>query len=125
MVDPREAMQPGAPQLHREAAGNIAIDWPGMAENAGNEREVDEIIKNAQHVARITVRHQRLAVMSMETRGANARYDAATDSYDLRACSQSAGVVRNQTAPVLGVEPGKLRVTTEDVGGAFGMKTPT
>jgi carbon-monoxide dehydrogenase large subunit len=33
--------------------------------------------------------------------------------------------VRNQTAPVLNVEPSKLRVITEDVGGAFGMKTPT
>ncbi|MBV9261874.1 MAG: molybdopterin-dependent oxidoreductase, partial [Pseudolabrys sp.] len=47
------------------------------------------------------------------------------DSYDLRVCSQSAGTVRNQTAPILGVTPDKLRVITEDVGGAFGMKTPT
>jgi carbon-monoxide dehydrogenase large subunit len=61
----------------------------------------------------------------METRGATGRYDAKTESYDLRACSQSAGVVRNQTAPVLNIEPSKLRVVTEDVGGAFGMKTPT
>jgi aerobic carbon-monoxide dehydrogenase large subunit len=125
VVDAREAVKPGAPQLYPEAPNNLAIDWPGMAENADNEREVDAIIKNAAHVARVSVRHQRLAVMSMETRGANARYDAATDSYDLRACSQSAGTVRNQTAPVLGIEPAKLRVTTEDVGGAFGMKTPT
>jgi carbon-monoxide dehydrogenase large subunit len=125
VVDPLEAMKSEAVQLHSEAPGNTAVDWPGMVESAENEREVDDIIKAAPHVARITVRHQRLAVMSMETRGANARYDAATDTYDLRACSQSAGVVRNQTAPVLGVEPSKLRVTTEDVGGAFGMKTPT
>ena len=53
-----------------------------------------------------------------------ASYDPKTDSYSLRACSQSAGTVRNQTAPVLGVPNEKLRVTTEDVGGAFGMKTP-
>ena len=96
-----------------------------MVESADNEREVDEIIKKAPHVARVDVHHQRIAVMSMETRGGNARYDAKTDSYDLRVCSQSAGTVRNQTAPVLDVEPAKLRVTTEDVGGAFGMKTPT
>ena len=32
--------------------------------------------------------------------------------------------MRNQTAPVLGVPNEKLRVITEDVGGAFGMKTP-
>src|SRR4051812_8959304 len=27
VVDPREALKPGAPQLHAEAASNIAIDW--------------------------------------------------------------------------------------------------
>jgi carbon-monoxide dehydrogenase large subunit len=125
VVDAREAVKQGAPQLYPEAPNNLAVDWPGMVENADNEREVDAIIKGAAHVARVSVHHQRLAVMSMETRGANARYDAATDSYDLRVCSQSAGTVRNQTAPILGIEPAKLRVTTEDVGGAFGMKTPT
>jgi carbon-monoxide dehydrogenase large subunit len=124
VVDPRNALKPNAPQLHPEAAGNVAIDWPGMADNADNEREVDAIIKGAAHVARVTVVNQRLIVASMETRGANASYDAKTDSYSLRACSQSAGTVRNQTAPVLGVDNNKLRVITEDVGGAFGMKTP-
>jgi carbon-monoxide dehydrogenase large subunit len=125
VVDPRDALKPGAPQLHAEAPNNLAVDWPGMVESADNERAVDEIIKSAPHVARVTVHHQRIAVMSMETRGANARYDAATETYDLRVCSQSAGTVRNQTAPVLGIPNDKLRVTTEDVGGAFGMKTPT
>jgi carbon-monoxide dehydrogenase large subunit len=124
VVDPRDALKTGAPQLHPEAPGNVAIDWPGMAESAENEREVDAAIKGAAHVARVTVVNQRLIVASMETRGANASYDAKTDSYSLRACSQSAGVVRNQTAPVLGVDNSKLRVITEDVGGAFGMKTP-
>jgi carbon-monoxide dehydrogenase large subunit len=124
VVTPRDALKPDAPQLHPEAPGNVAIDWPGMADSAENEREVDAAIKGAAHVARVTVVNQRLIVASMETRGANASYDAKTDSYSLRACSQSAGTVRNQTAPVLGVPNEKLRVTTEDVGGAFGMKTP-
>ncbi|HEX5507294.1 MAG TPA: xanthine dehydrogenase family protein molybdopterin-binding subunit [Pseudolabrys sp.] len=124
VVDPRDALKPGAPQLHPEAPGNLALDWPGMIDSAENEREVDAIIGSAAHVARVTAVNQRLMVASMETRGANASYDPATDTYSLRACSQSAGTVRNQTAPVLGVPNDKLRVTTEDVGGAFGMKTP-
>jgi carbon-monoxide dehydrogenase large subunit len=125
VVDPRDGLKSDAPQLHDDAPGNVALDWPGIVDSADNEREVADIIKGAAHVARVTVHHQRIAVMSMETRGAIGRYDAKTETYDLRACSQSAGVVRNQTAPVLNVEPAKLRVTTEDVGGAFGMKTPT
>ncbi|HEU4659789.1 MAG TPA: xanthine dehydrogenase family protein molybdopterin-binding subunit [Pseudolabrys sp.] len=124
VVDPLDAVKPGAPQLHPEAPGNVALDWPGMVDSAENEREVADIINNAPHVARVTVVNQRLMVASMETRGANAYYDPATGSYSLRACSQSAGTVRNQTAPILGIPNDKLRVTTEDVGGAFGMKTP-
>ena len=124
VVDPREAIKPGAPQIHPDAPGNIAVDWPGMVDSADNEREVDAIIKGAAHVARVTVVNQRLIVASMETRGANASYDPKTDSYYLRVCSQSAGVVRNQTAPILGLANDKLKVVTEDVGGAFGMKTP-
>ncbi len=124
VIDPREALKPNAPQLHAEAPNNLAIDWPGMVESADNEREVDQIIKSAPHVARVTVRNQRMVVASMETRGATGVYDAESGTYTLYACSQSAGTIRNQAAPILGVEPDKLRVITEDVGGAFGMKTP-
>ncbi len=41
-----------------------------------NERDVDEIIAGAAHVARVTVTNQRLVVASMETRGATGVYDA-------------------------------------------------
>ena len=54
------------------------------------KREVDRIIKQAAHVARVTVTNQRMVVASMETRGATGEYDAANDSYTLHACSQSA-----------------------------------
>jgi len=124
VIDAREALKAGAPQLHPEAPNNLAIDWPGMVDSPDNEREVDKIIAGAPHVARVTVRNQRMMVASMETRGATGSYDPKTESYTLHACSQSAGAIRNQTAPVLGVPNDKLRVITRDVGGAFGMKTP-
>ena len=59
----------------------------------------------------------------MEPRGATASHDPATDSYLLRCCSQSARALRDGLAPILGVPKERLRVTTEDVGGAFGLKT--
>ena len=34
VIDPREAEKPGAPQVHADAPGNLAIDWPGVAESA-------------------------------------------------------------------------------------------
>src|SRR6202008_2146168 len=75
------------------------------------------------HVARVSVTNQRLTHATMEPRGATARYDKASDSYFLRACSQSAGALRDNTVSVMNIPKEKLRVVTEDVGGAFGMKT--
>jgi aerobic carbon-monoxide dehydrogenase large subunit len=124
VVEPRAALQAGAAQIHAEAPGNLALDWPGPVPSAENEREVEAIIAGAAHVAKVTVLHQRLMVASMETRGATGVYDRQNDSYTLHACSQSAGGLRNTTAAVMGLPPEKVRVLTGDVGGAFGMKSP-
>ncbi len=122
VVDLDAAMQ-GKIQIHAEAPGNLCVDWPGPVPSEDNERAVADIIAKAPHVARLKVNHQRLVVASMETRGATGSYDKASDSYTLRACSQSADNMRAQAASILGVPNEKLRVITEDVGGAFGMKT--
>jgi carbon-monoxide dehydrogenase large subunit len=124
VVEPRAALKKDAPQVHPEAPGNLALDWPGPLPGEENEREVDKIIAGAAHVARVTVLHQRLVVASMETRGATGMYDKEHDNYTLHACSQSAGGLRNNTATVMGLPNEKLRVLTADVGGAFGMKSP-
>jgi carbon-monoxide dehydrogenase large subunit len=124
VVDLREAVGEGAAQVWPEAPGNIAVDWPGMAADPeANAKEVDRIIASAAHVARVAVVHQRIMVQSMEPRGASASYDPANDSYFLRCCSQSARALRDGLAPILGVPAQRLRVITEDVGGAFGLKT--
>jgi carbon-monoxide dehydrogenase large subunit len=125
VLDAREAMAPGAPLLWPHAPANIAIDWqcPPSADGA-NEKEVARIIAAAPRVARIAQRNQRLAAATMEPRGGTASYDAATDSYTMRVCSQSAIVLRDALAATMRIDPSKLRVVTEDVGGAFGMKSP-
>ena len=123
-VDLREAVQPGAAQIWPEAPGNIAVDWLGPAQDPeANAQEVDRVMSSAKHVARVSVLHQRIVVASMEPRGATASYDPAEDTYFLRCCSQSARVMRDGLATILGVPNPKLRVVTEDVGGAFGLKT--
>ena len=71
----------------------------------------------------VSVVNQRLIVNTMEPRGATARYDAATDRYTLRSCSQGAVPQRDGLLVIMGWPPEKLRVITEDVGGAFGLKT--
>src|SRR5215510_262195 len=124
VIDVRDAVKPDAPQLWPEAPGNIAVDWPGLAKDPdANAAEVDDIIKNAPHVARVAVMNQRLIVASMEPRGLTARYDKATDRYIMRACSQSAGALRDNILGIMSWPKERLHVTTEDVGGAFGLKT--
>jgi carbon-monoxide dehydrogenase large subunit len=118
-----EAAMKAATQLHPDAPGNLCVDWPGPVPSEDNEREVAQIIKDAPHVARVRVVNQRMVVASLETRGATAQYDAASESYTLHACSQSADGMRAQAASIMGVPNEKLRVITRDVGGAFGMKT--
>ncbi len=124
VVDATAAVKPGATQLWPEAPGNIALDWAGLAKDPdANAREIDEIIKSAAHVAKLTQFNQRIFPATMETRGATASYDAASGTYTLRSCSQSAGVLRDGLLPVMGLKREQLRVISEDVGGAFGLKT--
>jgi len=124
VVDVRDAVLADAPQVWPEAKGNIAIDWPGAAPDPdANADAVDKVIAAAAHVARVTAVQQRIAVASLEPRGATASYDPAADAYMLRACSQSAGALRDHAASVMNLPKEKLRVITEDVGGAFGLKS--
>jgi aerobic carbon-monoxide dehydrogenase large subunit len=123
-VDLRAAVREGAPQVWPEAPGNIAVDWPGLAgDPEANAKEVERVIASAGHVARVRVVQQRIMVASMEPRGATASYDPASESYFLRCCSQSARALRDGLASILAVPNARLRVLTEDVGGAFGLKT--
>jgi carbon-monoxide dehydrogenase large subunit len=119
-----DAAMKGGTQLYPEAPGNLCVDWAGPIADEQNERDVEGIIANAPHVAKVRVVNQRMVVASMETRGATGTYDKATDSYTLYACSQGADSLRAQAAAIMGVPNEKLRVITADVGGAFGMKTP-
>ena len=124
VTDARAALEPGAPQLWPDAPNNLAVDWPGpAADPAANAAEVERIFASAKYVARIAEMNQRLCVASMEPRGATASYDAARDAYTLRTCSQSAGTMRENILGIMNWPKEKLRVITEDVGGAFGLKT--
>jgi carbon-monoxide dehydrogenase large subunit len=120
----REAMKPGAPQVWSEAPGNIAVDWAGLAANPDEmAAKVEAAMKSAKWVAKVSLVHQRINVASMEPRGGTASYDKASDSCLLRVCSQGARVMRDAMAGVMNIPPAKIRVITEEVGGAFGLKT--
>lgn len=118
VTDSRAALEPGAPELHAEAPGNLVYDWTLGAEKAD---EVEAAFAAAAHVVRATCVNQRLIVTAMETRGIIAEYDAG-DRWEIWACSQGAHGMRNGIARALKVAPERLRVHAGDIGGGFGMK---
>jgi aerobic carbon-monoxide dehydrogenase large subunit len=124
VIDARAALAPGAPQIWPQAPGNIAVDWPGPNPDPdGNARKVEEIFASAKFVARVAQMNQRMVGNCMEPRGATASYDPATDSYLTRTCSQGAGAMREGIMAIMSLPKERVRVITEDVGGAFGIKT--
>jgi carbon-monoxide dehydrogenase large subunit len=124
VTDGREALRAGAPQVWPQAPGNVAVDWAGPNPDPdGNVKKIDAIFASAKHVARVAAMSQRMVGNCMEPRGATASYDAATDSYTLRSCSQGAGAMREPILAIMSLPKERVRVLTEDVGGAFGIKT--
>jgi carbon-monoxide dehydrogenase large subunit len=124
VTDAREALREGAPQIWPQAPGNLAVDWAGPNPDPdGNSKKIDEIFASAKHVARITAFNQRMVGNCMEPRGATASYDPSTDSYLTRTCSQGAGAMREPIMAIMNLPKERIRVLTEDVGGAFGIKT--
>src|SRR5205823_3064202 len=122
-IDVAAAVSPMAPQIWPEAAGNVALDWPGFADGDAGRPERDRIFASAAHVARVRLVNQRIVMAPMEPRGALALYDREADRFVLHCASQSAVALRQHVAQCLGVAPERLRVLSGDVGGAFGMRT--
>jgi len=121
VTDVTRAVSAGAPLVYDEASGNVALDWRPYP--AGDRTEFDNIFAAAAHVARVRLINQRIVMAPMEPRGALAEYDAVADRFILHTASQSAHAMRVHVAWSLGVPAGKVRVISNDVGGAFGMRT--
>jgi carbon-monoxide dehydrogenase large subunit len=126
VTEVRAAATEGAPQLWDEAPGNIGFDWTAPPDPDGKKQAaIERAFAEAAHVVKVELVNQRLVVASLEPRTASAGYDPATQRYTLRCGTQAVGAVRGHVAGVMGIEPDKLRVTDDDVGGGFGMKGAT
>jgi carbon-monoxide dehydrogenase large subunit len=117
VVDIARADAAGA-AVHDEAPDNQCYLWA-----IGDKDGVEAALKSAPHVARLTLRNNRLVPNAIEPRAANAHYDPATDSYTLYVANQNPHVERLlMCAFVLGIPEHKMRVVAPDVGGGFGSK---
>src|SRR5487761_2759032 len=116
VVNPVDALKPGAPQIHDEAPGNMCYTW-----SIGDKAAVDAAFAKAAHVTKLDLVNNRLIPNAIEPRAAVASYTRADESYTLYVTSQNPHVERLlMTAFVLGLPEHKVRVIAPDVGGGFG-----
>ena len=75
VVDSKEAIKPGAPQLHENAPNNIVMHW-----TCGTDAEtVDRALADAEVRVSQSIFNQRLIPTAMEPRGSIGRYDPGTE----------------------------------------------
>ncbi len=111
-----KAMEPGAPQLHDSAPGNLAMHWR-LANG-----DVDAAFASADHVVKAHFVNQRLIPNPMETHVALASWNAGAEEMTFWNTSQNPHVTRLLGTLVTGIPEHKLRVISRDVGGGFGCK---
>ena len=114
---PAEAIKPGAPQVHDDFPGNVALDF-----HYGDSEAVAAAFASAAHVTRLPIVSNRVIVAAMEPRSSLGSYDPENGRFTLRHACQGAFGSRNVIAHMLGVEPDTVRILTGSVGGSFGMK---
>ncbi|MBT3883922.1 MAG: xanthine dehydrogenase family protein molybdopterin-binding subunit [Rhodospirillaceae bacterium] len=118
VTDARAALEDGAPET-----------WPGgnlvLRADKGDAAAVNEAFAGAAQVIDLGSLHQRIHGTPVEPRAAVGDFVPATGRFTLYAPSQ--GVHRHQMAfmQVFGVEKESVRIVTGDVGGGFGVRTPT
>ena len=119
VVDGRAALEADAPLLWASAPGNVALDWEG-----GDAGAADAAFARAAHVTRLNIVNNRIVIAPMETRGVIAEYEPSDGRYTVWTPSQGVSTLLGPLARSLGVAESRIRVITNDVGGAFGIKIP-
>jgi aerobic carbon-monoxide dehydrogenase large subunit len=116
VIDARDALAPGAPQIHDVAPGNVIL------EGKFKSPDFDTAWNGAAKIIKVDVRSRRQNATPMEARAGHAAYDASTGRVTLTCTTQMPHLMRTAIADVLGMPESDLRVIAPDVGGGFGQK---
>ncbi len=120
VVDPRKALEPGAPVIRDDLEGrqdNRIFDW-----ESGNQEETDAVFARAEVVVKQDMFYPRVHPAPMETCGCVAQVDPIDGQLTLWATTQAPHAHRTVYALVAGLPEHKIRVIAPDIGGGFGNK---
>jgi carbon-monoxide dehydrogenase large subunit len=118
VVDPEEALRPGAPLLYPESGTNLGITWKL------EKGDVDAAFGQAAVVLETTMVNQRVFAVAMEPRACSAVWDERAQKLTMWGDTQVPHQMRDQVAQRLKLEPGQIHLMTGRVGGGFGVKVP-
>jgi aerobic carbon-monoxide dehydrogenase large subunit len=113
VLDPVAAADDGSPLLFPAVGTNVVEEF--------EDRWDEDVLSGADLVARVPVRHQRVAPSPLETEGIFVE-PGEEGSLTVWASTQVPFFVRDVVAERLGLAKDRVRVVAPDVGGGFGAK---
>ncbi len=113
--DVATALSDGAPLIYPELGTNVV--------KRGGLPAVEEPLAGSAHTVSLTVVHQRVTAVPLETNNALAAPDG--DGLQIWLGHQSVHAARNAISSALGIDRNLIRVRVPDMGGGFGAKIMT
>jgi carbon-monoxide dehydrogenase large subunit len=125
VVDPKKALEPGAPILRTDKEGktdNHIWHW-----EAGDRAATDKAFAEAEVTVKQDLYIPRIHVASIETCGCVADFDRVMGKLTVYMTTQAPHAIRTVFALVaghVGLSEEKIRIVSPDLGGGFGGKVP-
>lgn len=122
VVDPKKALEPGAPKVREDKESNHIWHWEW-----GERESTDKAFLQAEVTVEQEIYIPRIHVSSIETCGCVAKWDPVEGHLTLWMTTQAPHAIRTVVALVtahLGLSEEKIRVISPDIGGGFGGKVP-
>jgi carbon-monoxide dehydrogenase large subunit len=116
VLDPVAALEPGSPLVHEDLGTNLCFAAPF------GSGDVDAAFAQAAAVVEVTVQTGRHTAVAIEPRGVLAAFDRDERALTVRVSTQAPQMLQTLYARLLRLPENAVRVVTEHVGGAFGMK---
>ncbi|HYY37876.1 MAG TPA: molybdopterin cofactor-binding domain-containing protein, partial [Xanthobacteraceae bacterium] len=116
VVDPEQALRPGAPIIHERFHTNL------IGAFTIGKGDIDAAFARSPHKLQRRFHHHRYAAAPMECRGVVGVHDPRTDSVTIWSATQVVHWVRREAAAVLRLPEARVRCVALDVGGGFGLK---
>jgi carbon-monoxide dehydrogenase large subunit len=122
VIDPKKALEPGAPKVREDKESNHIWHWEW-----GDQQKTDQAIQTADVTVAEDIYIPRIHVSSIETCGCVAQWDPIEAHLTLYMTTQAPHAIRTVVALVtahLGLSEEKIRIISPDIGGGFGGKVP-